>query len=645
MRMRERFGLVFLVSLMTVTAVIAMVAINSPSSLSSAVDPLFVVPPPPLHLPSSPNALYLMVRASSGTVKIPAAHKRKISDSTSTWNPAYSYVAGALLLMAGAIISIIGGRASRGTRGVHNEYRRHSSSSVTIPLREEISSFQSSRSFVALATIAEEENNNEDTTTSVLEASFSSEGRASEEAVSLEKARESGEEAPSSEEVLESDSGSRLRVTNKFEAPLQTDNNPLFKFADLVFKGRPPKLEELTDLLNSTQETIREDVLPRIKSADDLKYWGYHTARTGFFVTSALLSSATSGLELLPAKTDDESAKVANERSRLESAKGLLIYVLDVFRNYEMDAENISQGYYRAPYDMDVKHKQFSPVYILTRLRRLLKVATETIDRKDRNGFDEIPLDSKFYPEYYKRTFHFQTDGWLSSNSAIVYEFQTETLFLGGQDAMQRQVLVPVFSYMQKMIKAGKRQSDMKVLEVAGGTGRLMTFFRDNYPSMDATLLELSPYYLEEAGKNDAYWRKLFAKNGSRSAEPAPTPLKLIQGLAEDMPLEENTYDIITCVYLFHELPNDVRGHVVKSFFKHLKPGGLVAFNDSIQLGDRAEVDEKLSLFPKRFHEPFYNDYVKNDVNKLFLEAGFLPGPVEPIISNRSKILCWIKPE
>merc|ERR1711998_13441 len=76
---------------------------------------------------------------------------------------------------------------------------------------------------------------------------------------------------------------------------------------------------------------------------------------------------------------------------------------------------------------------------------------------------------------------------------------------------------------------------------------------------------------------------------------------------------------IITCVYLFHELPNDVRRHVVKSFFKHLKPGGLVAFNDSIQLGDRAEVDEKLSLFPKRFHEPFYNDYVKNDVNKLFL--------------------------
>jgi ubiquinone/menaquinone biosynthesis C-methylase UbiE len=47
-------------------------------------------------------------------------------------------------------------------------------------------------------------------------------------------------------------------------------------------------------------------------------------------------------------------------------------------------------------------------------------------------------------------------------------------------------------------------------LEVAGGTGRVMTFFRDNYPKIDATFLELSPYYLEEARKNDARYRTYF---------------------------------------------------------------------------------------------------------------------------------------
>lgn len=52
----------------------------------------------------------------------------------------------------------------------------------------------------------------------------------------------------------------------------------------------------------------------------------------------------------------------------------------------------------------------------------------------------------------------------------------------------------------------------MKVLEVAGGTGRFMTFFRDNYPETDVTLLDLSPFYLEQAGKNDRYFRKFFER-------------------------------------------------------------------------------------------------------------------------------------
>jgi hypothetical protein len=42
-----------------------------------------------------------------------------------------------------------------------------------------------------------------------------------------------------------------------------------------------------------------------------------------------------------------------------------------------------------------------------------------------------------------------QTDGWLSDASARVYEVSTETLFLGRQDAMQRQTLVRSFPLLQ----------------------------------------------------------------------------------------------------------------------------------------------------------------------------------------------------
>jgi ubiquinone/menaquinone biosynthesis C-methylase UbiE len=75
---------------------------------------------------------------------------------------------------------------------------------------------------------------------------------------------------------------------------------------------------------------------------------------------------------------------------------------------------------------------------------------------------------------------------------------------------MQRHVFVPTYHHLQKPENKGRKEESFKVLEVAGGTGRLMTFFRDNYPKMDATLLELSPFYLEQARMNDEQFRKYF---------------------------------------------------------------------------------------------------------------------------------------
>jgi hypothetical protein len=56
-------------------------------------------------------------------------------------------------------------------------------------------------------------------------------------------------------------------------------------------------------------------------------------------------------------------------------------------------------------------------------LRRARKVGIETIDRRERNGWKELPFDSEMFPEYYMRNFHYQSDGFMSSDSAKVYEF------------------------------------------------------------------------------------------------------------------------------------------------------------------------------------------------------------------------------
>lgn len=73
-----------------------------------------------------------------------------------------------------------------------------------------------------------------------------------------------------------------------------------------------------------------------------------------------------------------------------------------------------------------------------------------------------------------------QTDGWLSEKSASIYEASTETLFLGRQDAMQRQSLVPLHSFMQGEGRQGQGRQGQgtKMLEVACGTGRFATFVK-----------------------------------------------------------------------------------------------------------------------------------------------------------------------
>src|SRR3546814_15744708 len=47
------------------------------------------------------------------------------------------------------------------------------------------------------------------------------------------------------------------------------------------------------------------------------------------------------------------------------------------------------------------------------------------------------------YPRYYLQNFHFQSGGYLSGDSARLYDHQVEVLFTGGADAMRRQVQVP----------------------------------------------------------------------------------------------------------------------------------------------------------------------------------------------------------
>ena len=101
-------------------------------------------------------------------------------------------------------------------------------------------------------------------------------------------------------------------------------------------------------------------------------------------------------------------------------------------------------------------------------------------------------------------------------------------------------------------------------------------------------------------------------------------------GDAEALDLPDGSVDVITCVYLFHELPRNVRRRIARELRRVLAPGGLLVVEDSAQLSDSAVIAPALHAFARDFHEPFFEDYLEDDLATMLGECGFVVSASEP---------------
>ena len=135
-------------------------------------------------------------------------------------------------------------------------------------------------------------------------------------------------------------------------------------------------------------------------------------------------------------------------------------------------------------------------------------------------------IDREGYPSYYLQNFHHQTDGYLSDMSANLYDLQVEILFNGGADPMRRRILAPLKA---ELAKTSTPEKEIKVLDLACGTGRTLRFIRAALPKVSLYGVDLSAAYLRKA-------------NQLLLEIPGELP-QLIQANGEKLPYLDNYFD------------------------------------------------------------------------------------------------------
>jgi ubiquinone/menaquinone biosynthesis C-methylase UbiE len=290
----------------------------------------------------------------------------------------------------------------------------------------------------------------------------------------------------------------------------------------------------------------------------------------------------------------------------------------DMAALFWQDLANVEAGIYPLPADRDGS--------LLTQLRRsglFFEDLPSVHRRRESGGHSEVLTEETRgkRPRYYLQNFHFQTGGWMTEDSAQRYDTQVEVLFGGTANAMRRQALLPLHQ-----VFAGRDQRQLSLLDVGCGTGRFIDFVKQAWPRLPCLGIDLSEAYLREAKRHLKRW----------------SWMSLVVANAEAIPVPDASQDAVTSIFMFHELPPEIRRTVFREFARVLKPGGRLVLMDSLQRGDKLDYDGLLDLFPQNYHEPYYAGYLEEEFSAIARGCGLTH--TRDIIAYVSKAMVFDKP-
>jgi ubiquinone/menaquinone biosynthesis C-methylase UbiE len=290
----------------------------------------------------------------------------------------------------------------------------------------------------------------------------------------------------------------------------------------------------------------------------------------------------------------------------------------DMAALFRQDLANVEAGIYPLPADHDG-----SLLTVLDRSRLFFEDLPAIHRRRQRRQHDEVLNETTRgkRPRYYLQNFHYQSGGWMTDDSAQRYDTQVEVLFHGTANATRRQALPQLHE-----IFAGQDQRKLRLLDIGCGTGRFLDFVKQAWPRLPTLGIDMSEPYVRHA--------RAHLRNRSRTS--------FVIGKAESLPVPDACQDAVTSIFLFHELPPNVRRLALRECVRVLKPGGRLVLVDSLQSGDRPNYEGLLELFPQNYHEPYYTSYLKEKFGTLAADCGLRH--VRDVDAFVSKVMVFDKP-
>ncbi len=195
------------------------------------------------------------------------------------------------------------------------------------------------------------------------------------------------------------------------------------------------------------------------------------------------------------------------------------------------------------------------------------------------------------YPQYYLQPFHSILGGWLSESAAMGNRVGMEALL----ENAHPQKSLGVRNEIAQLFPEDTRQ----ILDLGAGIGDDAAAIARRLRSATVTAWEASPFMIVVG--------RLYHKE-------LPN-LRWQHGLAEKTELPDNSVDAINMSYLLHECPDEIKQIILVECWRILSPGGLLVVTDALPGGLHSY---------RGFFEPYKEQWLKIDPDKLLREAGFI---------------------